>query len=116
MLNLEFVRDINSANEEGVLDFIAAEIYEVIVGGEIVMGSTPLLESDKQKKLVDDVLEHLLQKTHEVLQSGFVTDEDMIQEITAAYEKMHATSFDPKALDTIVNGVNNSLEMRADDY
>lgn len=116
MINIEFVRDVNSASEEGVLDFISAEIYEVIVGGEIVMGSTPLLQSDKQKKLVDDALEHLLQKIHEVLQSGFVTDEGMVQEITAAYEKMHAVSFDPKALDTVVNGVNNSLEIRADDY
>lgn len=116
MLNLEFVRDVNNASEEGVLGFVAAEIYEVIVGGEIIQGSTPLLQSNKQKKVVDDVLEHLLQKTNEVLESGFVTDESIIEEIKSAYDKMGVLSSNPKAIDALVESVNNSLEMRADDY
>ena len=113
MLNLEFLQDVNSATSiDDKVAFITSEAFQMIEGGEIVAGSTNLL----QKKAVDDLLECILQKLHEILESGFVTDKQVISDLDSVYAAVSEVASDEKMVNMVVDSLNDSLEIRADDY
>lgn len=113
MLNLEFLQDVNNATSiDDKVTFIASEAFQMIEGGEIVAGSTNLL----QKKAVDDLLECILQKLHEILESGFVTDKQVISDLDSAYAAVSEVASNEKMVNMVVDSLNDSLEIRADDY
>ncbi len=113
MLNLEFLQDVNNATSiDDKVAFIASEAFQMIEGSEIITGSTNLL----QKKAVEDLLECILQKLHEILESGFVTDEKIINDLDGAYKVVSEVASNEKTMNMVVDSLNNSLEIRADDY